>query len=67
MEILSAAILGIMAGSLLLWRIPAKGCDECEHCLAERRETESRKQEETHRKMHAWYGRERCPICASES
>ena len=67
MEILSAALVGIMAGSLLLWRIPARACDQCEHCVSEAREAEVRKKENLHNKMHAWYGGERCPICAVDA
>jgi len=63
MELLSAALVGIMARSLLLWRIPARACDQCDHCLAERLLAESKKQEEWHRKLHSWYGSERCPLC----
>ena len=65
MEVLSAALVGIMAGSLLLWRIPARACDQCDHCRVERQVAEARKQDEVHRKMHAWYGREHCPICGA--
>ena len=65
MELLSAALVGVMAGSLLLWRIPARACDQCEHCVAERLLAENKKKEEMHRKMHAWYGRDHCPLCGS--
>jgi hypothetical protein len=63
MEIITAALVWTMAGSLLLWRIPTRACDQCEHCQAERREADERKKEDAHQKMHAWYGSEHCPIC----
>jgi len=52
MEVLSFALIGIMAGAAVLWRIPATECDQCEHCLAERRKAE-----------HRLDGKEHCPIC----
>jgi hypothetical protein len=67
MEILSAALVGVMAGSLLLWRLPTKACDQCEHCLGERLLAESKKKVEMHRRMHAWYGGDRCPLCSTDS
>ena len=67
MEVLSVAVLGLMAGAALLWRIPATACDQCEQCLAERRQVEQQRQDELHRSMHAWYGRQYCPICRPDA
>jgi hypothetical protein len=63
METLSFAVVGLMAGAALLWRLPQAACPECEHCRIERRKAELRQADELHRKMHAWYGREHCPVC----
>jgi hypothetical protein len=63
MELLSLAVVALMIGSMLLWRIPAATCDQCEHCRETRRAVERERQDEWHRKVHAWSGGEHCPIC----
>jgi hypothetical protein len=62
MEVLSFAVVGLMAGAAALWRIPARRCDQCPHCLAEQREEAQRREEERHRQVHEAYG-PHCPIC----
>lgn len=63
MELLSLATVMLMVGAMVLWRIPAQLCDQCEHCLAARRAEERERQDEWHRKVHAWSGGEHCPVC----
>jgi hypothetical protein len=63
MEGIAIAVVGMMVGAVALWSMPANVCDQCEHCLAERRENEIRRQDERHRTLHAWYGHEFCPVC----
>jgi hypothetical protein len=67
MEVLAFTVVGLMAAAAILWRIPANECDQCDHCLAQRRTAEHRRQDELHRQWHSWYGQERCPICRRET
>jgi len=64
MELLSVAIVGLMTAAVALWRVPASECPECDHCRTVRREAELRRQDEHHRRIHSWYGRESCPVCS---
>ena len=66
MEVLSLAVVGLMAGAAALWRIPANACDECDQPRRAPR-VQRRRQDEWHRKLHAWYGTEHCPVCKSDA
>jgi hypothetical protein len=66
MEILSLAVVGLMAGATALWRVPANRCDQCAHCLAERREEARQRQEAHHRQVHGMYATGDCPHCHSD-
>ena len=63
MEVLSLVTVGLMIGATILWSVPETSCDHCEHCLSERRAKERERQDEWHRKVHAWSGGEHCPVC----
>jgi hypothetical protein len=66
MELLSTAVVGLMAGAAALWRVPVRECDRCPHCLAERQEEARRREDERHRQLHAVYGTH-CPICQRDA
>jgi hypothetical protein len=66
MEALSFAVVGLMVGAVALWRVPARDCDRCPHCLVKRQEEERHREEQRHRQLHAVYGAH-CPICQRDS